>query len=555
VLTNRLRPTVALLLLPLPALGTVVANVALGDSPPAVQSHLDEPPPGVDIHRPLSIDDLRKKVRLDRYPGRPDATRRLVEDRRAQTTVSNDDEQVTVPGEELVDGAGELLLEVADGPVPSGDPGLPGLKAHVRPSCTGTGTDGNRVQVIYAVEKGKTNRYNDLLPLLRSWVADVDDTFALSSQKTGGGLRVRWVHNKCVPVIPAEVLPAGALTNGFSATVKELKARGYTSKTRKYLVFADDARMCGVGHMYNDSSKTGNYNDGRVAMFSRVDSGCWSFPDYWHSTAAHELMHNIGGVQNDAPSSTKAGHCNDEQEAMCYDDGGSAANIKQVCKHEGLFDCRNDDYFHTAPPAGSYLATRWNPADSSFLDKVGTTSSGSVSGTPIIGDWDGDGVETAGKFVAGSWTLRNANSSTGSYTKFSYGRSGDVPVVGDWNGDGKTDIGVFRKGMWYLRMSATGGSAQSMFGYGRSTDVPLTGDWDGNRKDTPGVRRGNVSYLKNGLAGGGADLSFGYGKSTDLPVVGNWDADAADEPGVVRGSTWYLRNTLSTGTANAQFTL
>jgi hypothetical protein len=390
VLTHRLRPTLALLLLPVPAAALVVTNIALDrTAPPAVHAHLDEAPPGVDIHRPLSIAELRGKVRLDRYPGRPEVTSRLLAERRAQTTVADEQEQeqVSVPGEQVSDGDGEQLVEVADGPVPPGDPGLPGLTAHVRPSCTGTGTDGNRVQVIYAVEKGKTNRYQDLLPLLRSWVADVDDTFALSSQKTGGGLRVRWVHDNCVPVINAEVVPAGALTNGFSATVKELKARGYTSKARKYLVFADDAKLCGVGHMYSDSNKTSNLNDGVYPMFSRVDSGCWSFPDYWHSTAAHELMHNIGGVQDDAPNSTKAGHCNDEDDAMCYDDGGSASTMKQVCRDEGLFDCRNDDYFHAAPPAGSYLATRWNPADSSFLDRVATLAAApgiTVSGASSV---------------------------------------------------------------------------------------------------------------------------------------------------------------------------
>jgi hypothetical protein len=80
--------------------------------------------------------------------------------------------------------------------------------------------------------------------------------------------------------------------------------------------------------------------------------------------------------------------------------------------------------------------------------------------TPIIGDWNGDGVETAGKFVAGSWILRNTNTSTGKEIKFSYGTKGDIPVAGDWNGDGKTDVGVFRKNTWYLRTSATGGPTQ-----------------------------------------------------------------------------------------------
>ena len=264
--------------------------------------------------------------------------------------------------------------------IPAGVPGLASLSRHVRPSCSGTGSDGNRIQVIYAVESGKKDRYKTLLPSLKSWVADVDDTFAASSAKTAragqpDSRRVRWVHRKtdggCVPVIKHEVLPAGSLRKGFSSTVEALKERGYKSAARKYLVFADTAELCGVGGMWVDDDKTDNANDGDYPSYARVDSPCWAFRTGWHSVAAHEVMHMLGGVQDNAPHATGAGHCIDETDAMCYDDGGIVGSLLKKCSgREGLFDCRNDDYFNVNPQAGSYLAKHWNPADSSFLDRV-----------------------------------------------------------------------------------------------------------------------------------------------------------------------------------------
>jgi hypothetical protein len=43
--------------------------------------------------------------------------------------------------------------------------------------------------------------------------------------------------------------------------------------------------------------------------------------------------------------------------------------MRTVCpkKHEIRLDCGHDDYFSTAPKAGSYLALNWNIGDSSFL--------------------------------------------------------------------------------------------------------------------------------------------------------------------------------------------
>jgi hypothetical protein len=53
---------------------------------------------------------------------------------------------------------------------------------------------------------------------------------------------------------------------------------------------------------------------------------------------------------------------------MCYDDG-SGLTQQTVCAagNEPHLDCNHDDYYSTRPGSGSYLATHWNTAASSFL--------------------------------------------------------------------------------------------------------------------------------------------------------------------------------------------
>lgn len=90
------------------------------------------------------------------------------------------------------------------------------------------------------------------------------------------------------------------------------------------------------------------------------------------NVAAHEIMHTIGGVQITAPHSNtpnytngSSGHCSDEYDRMC-----EQGTMQYICKdssHNSRFDCNHDDYYSTNPPAGSYLATHWNTANSAFL--------------------------------------------------------------------------------------------------------------------------------------------------------------------------------------------
>lgn len=336
-----------------------ILPLVVGASPTAelITADLDQPGPGVVLGSVIPTSDLTAITRTDPYPAH-----HAVRARPSGTTPRPDD----LP----VDGAGQLV-------VPAGRPGLYGLPEHVTPSCAGDGKDGNRVQVVYAVEVGRTDRYREVLPSLLSFVADVDDTFALSSRESGR--RVRWITDAdCVPLIDDVVVPEGTLAGRDLNPLKRvLQTLGYLRGDRKYLVFADAERVCGIADVYlDDRASLTNVNNGGTPMYGRVDTPCWPVPRGGHSTPAHELMHMLGAVQTSAPHATAANHCTDEHDAMCYADG-TATRLGYVCTQpddEELFDCRRDDYFDPRPVVGSaYLRTHWNTAGSSFLDRVGSS--------------------------------------------------------------------------------------------------------------------------------------------------------------------------------------
>jgi hypothetical protein len=162
-----------------------------------------------------------------------------------------------------------------------------------------------------------------------------------------------------------EVLTASGDDN-FSNTMTELRARGYNRTDRRYMVWMDANVLCGIGQIYRDSqSGQTNANNGSYTAFGRTDAGCWGYGE------GHELMHNLGGVQTDAPHATAGFHCYDESDEMCYDDDGSGPVVMQsICagRDGRLFDCNHDDYFLAGTPAtGTYLATHWNTYNSRFL--------------------------------------------------------------------------------------------------------------------------------------------------------------------------------------------
>lgn len=278
--------------------------------------------------------------------------------------------------------------------------------------CDGDGVTGKRVQVIYAHASDVTDRFSSYVNSFRQWAADADLIYRNSAAETYGERHIRFVHDaNCVPsVLDVTLTPTG--DDNLGNTQTDLAALGYNLANRKYMVFVDANVYCGIGNIKNDDSPgAGNLNNGGPS-YGRTDAGCWG-----GSVPAHELMHNIGGVQLSAPHSSGGWHCTDEYDRECYSDSPYYPAMTYPCTdpaHDQIFDCNHDDYFHTSPSGGSYLATHWNAANSEYL----------VAGAqPVWGYlWANDG--TSASYTPSTWYQRNSagasntieRTGTGAYT-------------------------------------------------------------------------------------------------------------------------------------------
>lgn len=118
----------------------------------------------------------------------------------------------------------------------------------------------------------------------------------------------------------------------------------------------------------------------------------------------------------------------------------------------------------------------------------------------------------------------------------SYGRIGDEVLIGDWDGDGIDTPAVRRGNTIYIKNDWTGGVADQVFSYGRATDELIAGDFDGDGADSLSVKRGNLFYINNRFAGGEAQYTVYYGRSDTFVIVGDFNGDGVDTLG--GGITW-----------------
>ena len=230
-------------------------------------------------------------------------------------------------------------------------------------ACVGDGVDGNRVQAIYARASDVPDRFASVVDLIRQYAADADYQINVSAGQSGAGRRVRYVTQSCA----LSVLPVTLSTTGddtFSAMRSQLQSKGFFGEDRKYLVWMDaSVGICGLGELYSDDRASSDNANNAGPAYARVDAPCWGYAE------AHELLHTLGAVQSSAPHSTSAGHCVDENDTMCYSDTSGSAMLN-ACPGipSWQVDCSLDDYFNAAATPIGYLATHWNVADSSFLE-------------------------------------------------------------------------------------------------------------------------------------------------------------------------------------------
>lgn len=167
---------------------------------------------------------------------------------------------------------------------------------------------------------------------------------------------------------------------------------------------------------------------------------------------------------------------------------------------------------------------------------------GSSNAHPIVGDWDGDRRDNLGYVTtitdgprAGQLRWRTTTGVAKPTTEHSvlFGRAGDHPVVGDWNGDGVDTFGVFRPSTseWLLtddnvtvNYRVANGSLPRL---GSRGDLAVVGDWDGDGTDSIGVVRTiddeAVWFLADvPTAPDDFHTITTFGTAGDTPLVGNW---------------------------------
>lgn len=184
---------------------------------------------------------------------------------------------------------------------------------------------------------------------------------------------------------------------------------------------------------------------------------------------------------------------------------------------------------------------------------------GNQEDIPFVGDWDGDGKDTAGIWRPsdGTWYLDvNGNFAwdAGVDLTIPWGTGAlDVPVIGDWNGDGTTKVGVWRAsdGNFYNDVN---GDHTYQVGEGfhwpaPAGGVPVLGDWNGDGTTKCGLWVGGRFYLDyDGSHVWANRVEVPLGEAGDTPLVGDWDGDGKDEVGVYRPDVGFG---LCSGTAPA----
>ncbi len=156
---------------------------------------------------------------------------------------------------------------------------------------------------------------------------------------------------------------------------------------------------------------------------------------------------------------------------------------------------------------------------------------GNPGDVPLAGDFDGDGCDTVAVYRPATQEFFVADRLGGGGRgfvadyAFRFGDPGDQPVVGDWDGDGVDEVGLHRAstGLFYWRDTLDTGVADGAMFFGDPGDLLVAGDWTGAGADLPAAYRiaDGTFYLRHSLSPGVADATIGM-EGGALPVAGSF---------------------------------
>ena len=146
----------------------------------------------------------------------------------------------------------------------------------------------------------------------------------------------------------------------------------------------------------------------------------------------------------------------------------------------------------------------------------GTILSGTMTGSPLAIDYNGDGYADFATFSNGTWRISGNGPGIGfGIVVGGFGMAGDKAVPADYDGDGRDDLAFYRPsdGTWRIANSLGGTRIES---WGISTDIPSPGEYDGDGKADLAVYRDGVWWV-NQSTSGIAITSFGLAGDKPLP--------------------------------------
>ena len=162
---------------------------------------------------------------------------------------------------------------------------------------------------------------------------------------------------------------------------------------------------------------------------------------------------------------------------------------------------------------------------------------GAPGSIPLMGDWDGDGIDTVGTYdpTTAIVNLRNSNTPGNSDVEFTLGNPGDLAIAGDFDGDGTDTIAIFRPSDDFVRVyNATGdglGEPDATYTPAATAGALFAGDFDGDGTDTIASCDPMTGTVTINTPGGALDSTFAFTAPGSLAFAGDWTGDGSETVG------------------------